>query len=138
VLIPQPLQPDPGIVSCYAGDYNYATALGNVHYATWTDGRALLSDQNGNLQSQQDVFFAAIGTKPELCCHDFNGDGKADILWRNNDGSVFEWLLNGTTIIGGGGLGQPSTTWHIAGVGDFNSDGKADILWQDNGGNLYI
>ena len=138
VLIPQPLQPDPGIVSCYAGDYNYATALGNVHYATWTDGRALLSDQNGNLHSQQDVFFAAIGTKPELCCHDFNGDGKADILWRNNDGSVFEWLLNGTTIIGGGGLGQPSTTWHIAGVGDFNGDGKADILWQDNAGNLYI
>jgi hypothetical protein len=138
VVIPQPEQPDPATVSCYAGDYNYATALGNVHYATWTDGRVLLSDLNGNQHSQQDVFFAEVGTKPELCCHDFNGDGKADILWRNNDGSVYEWQLNGLTVIVAGSLGKPSTTWHVAGVGDFNGDGKADILWQDNAGNLYI
>ena len=138
VLMPQPEQPDPGVVSCYAGDYNYATALGNVHYATWTDGRVLLPDQNGNLHSQQDVFFAAVGTKPELCCHDFNGDGDADILWRNNDGSIAIWLMNGFKIAESCVLGKPATTWHVAGVGDFNGDGKADILWQDNQGNLFI
>src|SRR5439155_6580174 len=38
VLIPQPEQPDGSVQACYAGDYNYATALGSAHYATWTDG----------------------------------------------------------------------------------------------------
>jgi hypothetical protein len=23
---------------------------------------------------------------------DFNGDGKADILWRNDDGTITDWL----------------------------------------------
>jgi hypothetical protein len=29
---------------------------------------------------------------------DFNGDGKSDILWRNTDGSVETWLMNGSTV----------------------------------------
>ena len=33
---------------------------------------------------------------------DFNGDGKADILWQNSDGTPVIWLMNGTSIIGGG------------------------------------
>src|SRR5262245_23644410 len=57
--------------------------------------------------------------------HDFNGDGQADILWRNTtSGVVYEWLLNGTTIIGQGSPGSPGADWMIAGVGDFNGDGK--------------
>ena len=28
---------------------------------------------------------------------DFNGDAKADILWRNTSGDVAMWLMNGTT-----------------------------------------
>src|SRR5205814_10501896 len=54
-LIPQPAQPDPNVQACYAGDYNYATAFGSTHYATWTDGRNSVSGQ-----SQQDVYFAAV------------------------------------------------------------------------------
>jgi hypothetical protein len=27
---------------------------------------------------------------------DFNGDAKADILWRHTDGSIAIWLMNGT------------------------------------------
>jgi len=64
---------------------------------------------------------------------DFNGDGKADILWRNTStGIVTMWLMNGTSmtdwanIVGGG-----NTDWTVAGVGDFNGDGKADILWRN-------
>jgi len=57
-LIPQPLQPDPNVQSCYAGDYNYASSFGDTHYATWTDGRVQVA---GN--PQQDVFFAAVRSK---------------------------------------------------------------------------
>jgi hypothetical protein len=28
---------------------------------------------------------------------DFNGDGKADILWQNTDGSLAIWLMDGGT-----------------------------------------
>jgi hypothetical protein len=52
VLIPQPLQPDPGESACFAGDYNYHSANGDTVYMTWTDGRNLV---NGN--PQQDVYF---------------------------------------------------------------------------------
>src|SRR5260370_2214548 len=55
VLIPQPEQPDPNVQSCYAGDYNYSTAFGSTHYATWTDGRIPVAGH-----FQQDVFFAAV------------------------------------------------------------------------------
>jgi hypothetical protein len=64
VLIPQPLQPDPNIQACFAGDYNYATAFGNTHFATWTDGRVLIS---GN--PQQDVFFAKISAVTAVATH---------------------------------------------------------------------
>jgi hypothetical protein len=73
---------------------------------------------------------------------DFNGDGKADILWRNSTtGEVYIWLMNGTTIASQGDLGivSPSSGWSILGVGDFNGDGKADILWQNTTtGEVYI
>jgi len=70
---------------------------------------------------------------------DFNGDGYADILWRNSTtGEVYIWLMNGTTIASSGSLGYVSSDWSIAGVGDFNGDGKADILWQNTNGQLYL
>jgi hypothetical protein len=71
---------------------------------------------------------------------DFNGDGKADILWQNSStGEVYIWLMNGTTQTGGGSLGIVSTAWSIAGVGDFNKDGKADILWRNSTtGEVYL
>ena len=55
VLITQPLQPDPNVQSCYAGDYNYHSTLGSTALVTWTDGRVAVSGTN-----QQDVFFDKI------------------------------------------------------------------------------
>jgi len=62
---------------------------------------------------------------------DFNGDGKADIVWRNSStGNVAVWLMNGGSIVTTFGLGN-LTPWVGAGVGDFNGDGIADILWAN-------
>jgi hypothetical protein len=69
---------------------------------------------------------------------DFNGDGKDDILWRDGNGTVTNWLANGT-----GGFAASTafstvvpTEWSVAGIGDFNGDGKDDIAWRDHAGHL--
>src|SRR5262249_9589840 len=66
--------------------------------------------------------------------HDFNGDTRSDILWRNDTtGQLVIWLLNGTSVIGGGSPGTVTDTfnWEIVGQRDFNGDGSADILWRN-------
>jgi hypothetical protein len=63
---------------------------------------------------------------------DFNGDGKADILWRNSTtGDVAIWLMNGASFASGGYIATIDLKWQIVGVGDFDGDGKADILWRN-------
>jgi hypothetical protein len=52
VVSPLPDQPDPGIVSYYAGDYDYASSSPNQHLVAWVDGRVAI-----NGVSQQDAFF---------------------------------------------------------------------------------
>jgi hypothetical protein len=64
---------------------------------------------------------------------DFNGDGTADLLWRNSTtGENYIYLMNGTTIVAEGYLRTVADpNWRIAGVGDFDGDGKDDILWRN-------
>jgi VCBS repeat protein len=75
---------------------------------------------------------------------DFNGDGKADILWRNTSGEVAVWMMNGATITASSDLTsngvavRPDASWSVAGIGDFNGDGKSDILWRNAGGALAV
>ncbi|HUD87639.1 MAG TPA: FG-GAP-like repeat-containing protein [Xanthobacteraceae bacterium] len=71
---------------------------------------------------------------------DFNGDGKADILWRDTAGDLSIWLMNGTTILNPNtsAVGNMPTSWFVAGTGDFNGDGNSDILWQDTSGDIAI
>jgi serralysin len=81
-----------------------------------------------------------VGTNPGHAWHimgagDFNGDGRADILWQNDNGQPGVWLIgsDGVTPIQQGGVGtNPGPAWHIMGAGDFNGDGRADILWQND------
>lgn len=68
---------------------------------------------------------------------DFNRDGYADILWRNQNGNLSIWtgtangfvqsVYNDTTV--------PSS-WSIAGARDLNGDGAGDILWRNGDGAL--
>ncbi|MBN1917717.1 MAG: FG-GAP repeat protein [Verrucomicrobia bacterium] len=67
---------------------------------------------------------------------DFNGDGKADVLWRNTaTGDVAIWRLDGITFKGGFLVRRvdPASGWTIQGAADFSGDGKCDILWRNVG-----
>jgi hypothetical protein len=54
-VIPEPAQDDPFVVGCYAGDYDYSTALNGNAFITWTDGRRKVQGTN-----VQDVDFAKV------------------------------------------------------------------------------
>jgi hypothetical protein len=69
---------------------------------------------------------------------DLNGDGKDDIIWRNADGSIAVWLMNGTSLQSGSGILGANSVWTISHVGDFNGDGKSDILWRHTDGSVAI
>lgn len=67
--------------------------------------------------------------------NDFNGDGKSDVLWHNDNGVVTEWTAAPGGVFQGTNLAtQVPTNWHIVGTGDFNGDGSVDILWRNNDG----
>jgi phospholipase/lecithinase/hemolysin len=69
---------------------------------------------------------------------DFNGDGKADLLWRNTNGDTSIWLMNGTQITSAVDLGVIPASWSVAATGDFNGDGNGDILWRNGNGDMSI
>jgi hypothetical protein len=63
---------------------------------------------------------------------DFDGNGKIDIVQRNNVTSESRvWLMNGTAFLGSADLPRPNTSWQLVGVGDFNADGRADQLFRN-------
>jgi Domain of unknown function (DUF4347)/FG-GAP-like repeat len=77
---------------------------------------------------------------PPYTRNDFNGDGKSDILWRNDFGSVAVWQMNGATVTSGNLTSVPNidASWKAAGTGDFNGDGKSDILWRNTNGAVAV
>ena len=77
-----------------------------------------------------------VSFTPPIAGHDFNGNGKSDIAWRDMSGNVAIWLMNGKQICGSAVLDMVPTVWSIVGTGDFNGDGKYDLLWRDASGNV--
>ena len=70
---------------------------------------------------------------------DLNADGRSDILWQNDDGSIMAWLLKGSTIIDDGAIGEyDDPAWQVKTTGDFNADGAWDVLWQHTDGTARI
>lgn len=64
---------------------------------------------------------------------DFNGDGRDDILWRNDSGllGIYQMTAAGPEPYQWVVIGAFDPAWVVIGTGDFNGDGRADILWRN-------
>jgi len=69
---------------------------------------------------------------------DFGGNGTSDILWRNANGAVLLWQMNGRSIASQNTVAVVGSSWNIVGNGDFNGDGDADILWRNTDGSVLL
>jgi uncharacterized delta-60 repeat protein len=78
------------------------------------------------VESVRNIFITRLDKR------DFNGDGKADIVWRHTaSGDINVWFMNGATVTGDAWLPRvPDQQWQIVGIGDFDGDGSADVLWR--------
>ena len=79
-----------------------------------------------------------IYTEPDtnwriVAAADFNGNGKAELLWWNSSsGQVAIGQTNGTNASTANLIWtEPNTDWRIAGAGDLDDDGKAEIVWHN-------
>src|SRR5712671_6854172 len=64
---------------------------------------------------------------------DFNGDGTADLFWRNDSSDHLGICAIHNTVQTWRDLGFSSGVDHkVAGVGDFNGDGTADLFWRND------
>lgn len=62
--------------------------------------------------------------------HDFNGDGRDDVAWRNADTGANTVWLSGNAATPRSIARVANTRWAIEGVGDFDGDGQADLFWR--------
>jgi beta-glucanase (GH16 family) len=116
----------------------------------WRNANGTLIDwtMNGSaITSSQDVTLNGTPAVPNASWSvagigDFGGDGRSDILWRNTDGALMDWTMDGSQIASTqevtlqGNAALPEASWSVAGIGDFNGDGRSDILWRDSNGTL--
>jgi FG-GAP-like repeat len=87
---------------------------------------------NLNLPNASDITGAAtIVPLPSPTRNDLGGNGKADILWRNDNGALSLWQMSGTAVTANNLVSSLPLSWKIAGTGDFNGDKKADIVWRN-------
>jgi hypothetical protein len=111
----------------------YTTAAQNLAtVATDADGDFVVAwESNGQDGSSYGIYGQRYVEHPAL--PDFDGDRRADLLWRNGtDGRNAVWLMDGATRVGGGNLlTVADTNWTVAGTGDLDGDGRADIVWRN-------
>lgn len=95
-----------------------------------------IADQADNARSMSETMPIVAAFRYDLVpaphlIKDINGDGRADIFWRNQGLQQADWwYMNGAVRSFGGSKGAASQ-YRVAGRGDFDGDGRSDVLWED-------
>ncbi len=131
-----PVAPDAHVSNDFNGD-------GRSDILWQNDGGTLsnwLGTANGSFAANDVNASTAVAANWRVAdTGDFNGDGRSDILWRNLNGELSNWLGDadgGFTPNNANAAVLVNVGWQVAGTGDFNGDGRDDILWRNVDGQL--
>ena len=90
---------------------NNGPANVSVDELFWLDNATLVAATHGRGMFRTTVLMASSARH-------HNGDGKADLLWRNaGTGDNYLYLMNGMALVGEGYLRNVSAPWTIVGTG---------------------
>jgi len=80
-----------------------------------------------------DKYLVEYESYPYLFHYDFDGDGKADLVFQSQSTSqIAIWNMNGRTVNGGAVVASiPNYTYRVVATADFNGDGHPDLVLQD-------
>ena len=99
VVTPLPGQSDPNIVTGYAGDYDYGSAILTTHVTSWDDGRVAIGGA-----SQQDTFFdmQAVSTGGNIVLEarvvTQGTQHRVQLRWSPADGGLVNVLRNSASL----------------------------------------
>ncbi len=132
-------QPAHGTISGTPPNLTYAPATGYIGSDSFTF-KANDEKVDSNVATVS-ITVQAVNN-PSLAVADFNGDGKADIIWHNPmTGNIYAWFMSDAGKLKA--IQYIKTVndfnWKIVGFGDFDRDGNPDILWWNKlTGAIYI
>ena len=113
---PGTVSPASGWVIQGAGDFD-GNGTSDILWQNSTSGEVYIWLMNGTTITNQGTPFTVSPSSGWVIqgVGDYNGDGKADILWRNStSGDAYVWLMNGLSIANSGDLGIVSSSWVIS------------------------
>jgi hypothetical protein len=70
---------------------------------------------------------------------DFNSDGKVDLIFQHEDGTLAVWMMDGVELASAAFVNPNhpgDKDWRVVGTGDIDGDGKTDLLFQHEDGSL--
>lgn len=97
------------------------------------DGGVFVTGQGGHA-----VGLGAAGAGWHLAARaDLDGDGKADLVFRNDAGDLHMWKMDGSIVASQTGIGTAGSGWQLLGAADLTRDGKADLVFENAHGEVY-
>ena len=118
------------------GDYgDWASSMGNDAMLAFSHAGVVNGVSAADLKLMDILGWDTVAGNVRPAAYDFNGDGKSDILWQNENGQAAVRVMDDSGAMTNVALGgNPGSSWHVIGAADFNGDGKPDILWQNVNG----
>lgn len=120
-----------------AGANSASLVMNNVQLAQAGTYRVTISSAAGSLTSAEAQLTVLAGS----ASGDFNGDGRADLLFQDDDGFLAVWFMEDADLKSASFLAPNHPRdkgWRMSGVGDFNRDGREDLLFQHDQGALAV
>jgi uncharacterized protein GlcG (DUF336 family) len=133
-------------------DLIFQNTAGQI-YVWYLDGSGNpvnFTTRSGLASGSQYLYGGGLADWKIVACADVNGDGFADLIFQNNAGQIYVWLLDGSEnavnfstgtglkpgsqYLYPGGLGD----WRVVGCADVNNDGTMDLIFQNGAGQIYV